>query len=388
MDTLYVPGTEVERPSTPTKTGDWAASLPVLGIAIVALAGLSAWSTLIVAKSVLAAGLVPPDIPPAMVYVFVSGLQTCVALFGPLTAMFFRPFRIAKVMGWLVCLCAFCSVTGFECWHQVFRALQLSSGADFERSEEAEVERIQRSITDIAKQVPALYEAKRAAFRSLADDAAAGRDRTGIAVCGPICQGLRDRYASVTERFGYLNVQSVPGPVSGTAGIRGKLIDARHRLAALKAAEGSLVDFYAAVDRTAPPRMLTEAIAAVHERVSAKEQAYASVSEINAKTIAMIRTTEAFGHLAALKKPPADAWLPLAYGVLPSLAIFSLGLSTRRIFETRQQPVGLARLQQELAMEQEAESILRKLVRSRTRNFLNRLRASFRQWNGRDLGGR
>lgn len=218
VDTFYAPETEVERSSVPTKTGDWAASLPVLAIAISALAGLSTWSTMIVAKSVLAAGLVPPDMPTAMVYVFVAGLQVCVALLGPLTAMFFRPFRIV-----------------------------------------------------------------------------------------------------------------------------------------------------------------------IQDRLSAKERKYAGVSDINAKTIAMIQTTEALSRLAALEKPSADAWLPLAYGVLPSLAIFSLGLFTRRIFEARQRPVGLARLQQELAIEQEAEPILRKLVHSRTRNWLRRLRAGFRRWDREEL---
>lgn len=359
---------------------DWKASLPVLAIAVSAWTMLSVWSVGFVAHAILAAGVVPSDTPQWQVFGLAAGLQACVGLLGLLSPLFFRSFKPIDAGLWVLCLAASLTVVGFETYHATFRAFQLSTGVSFEQAEAAELERMGQELSNLGQQVTLDYQDKLKVLDKAITNARDGRDRTGQPGCGPICIERTELYEQAQRRYIHLGRNAVP-PATDKGDLRARAIDSRHRFAKLKAAEASLADFFRAIDGSAPPRQTTDAIARLGEALAAKEREYVGVSTIDAKSIAMVRTVEALSDILAGKAPRQDAWLPIAYGALPSLAITVLGIFIRLILETRRQPAELVDLHRELATEQQAAPLLRKLAQLRSGNFLQLLRAGFRRWD-------
>lgn len=382
MDTFQMPppGTTMSSyPRRPQKF--WASALTCLIVVAIltAIVILSVWSINFVSQGVVAAGLIPPDTPITMIRAFVAGLQAPVVLLGLAARRFFSPVKVIKVLflGVVVAVCV--GLVGFEAYHQVFRQLQLSAGTGFERLEHAELDRIERGITELSRQRLSLYAAKLGALQASIKAAKEGRDRTGVATCGPICQGRMELYEVASTRFESLGVDTVPLPLTGVD-LRTRLIDNRQRLNSLKAAQASLARFYAAVDNSVTPSMITDAIAQFDELLTRKEHEYSGIAMIDAKSIALMRTAESFGLLLEGKAPRDDAVLAIAYGLAPYLAILALEILLWVVVDAAGRSPKLDELEHDIAVEEEAARKLRRLARLRHANFFNTIRANAKRW--------
>lgn len=338
----------------------------------------NAWSINLVANGILALRLIPPNIPDFLVYAFAAALQSGAAFLALLTASFFRPFSVVKTISWLLVVAIAAISVAFEAWHACFVQMKNSIGAALERTERVEIQRINDQITNIGKQIPYVFSNKLKAFETLALDAATGRDRTGEARCGTICRENWDRYGKAKAGFSDLEINSVPD-VGDSSDIRASFTDARYRFHNLRGAVVRLGDFYAALDRSAAPRSVVDAVAALGDQLSAKELRYQNLAGITETSLAMDATWQMFQQIGRGELPRRDAILPLAYGLLPFLCVLATSIYIRRVHADRNDGTDAGALERELDEEQHAHAVLRKLRSLREQNFDNWLAAHFRR---------
>lgn len=263
-----------------------------------------------------------------------------------------------------------------------------SAGPALLAQETAEINKLSERVSTAAQQLSDNYKTKTKAYETLAENAAKGRDKTGIAKCEGICLGYWDKFGTATSQFNHLGLNAAPAAavLSADADLRARLSDVDGRSAKLATANKDLAAFYLALDNSSPPALLSDEIAAIRTAVSTKSQQYADLHSLTAFTLALKQTNQAFADLWAGKLPVPEARLPLVYGLLPGLCIVALGLYIKACLNQFGANAGrLGHLAGRLASESLAEKLLNRLEKLSLKNFTTHIRVNTRDFFSRKL---
>jgi hypothetical protein len=368
--------------SNPTSDGSTSV-LPVLVLGLSALAWvfMNIWSVNLVASGIWAVKLFPPSFSENMVMLFALALQSIPALFGLLTPQFFARWGYAAAWPLTLALCI--GVVGFEMYHSVLAQYKNSTGAALFAQERASITALDRKLTDTATQLTSTYLAKTKSYEDLADDAARGRDESGVAKCDKICKEFRRKYATAKSQYSHLSISpaAAPGVLPADADLREHFTDLESRSTKLVAAGKDLTAFYRALDNSAPPATLVDEIASIHTAIAAKAQRFASLHSLSPATLALEQTNAAFAALSEGRLPAAEARLPMVYGILPALCVLVLSLFIRVCLTAIGPRMGLGHLAGAIAKETIASRMLKRLEALRSNNFMHHLRAKYKRWD-------
>jgi len=342
---------------------------------------LSYWSIQMVAYGIETAHLFPPSITVSEIFIFAVCLQIMTSLFGLITAFFFQ--KISFSLLWVGVLAVVVATVAFEGYHGVLGQNKVSAGPALLQQETAEIQTLSARITEASKQLADTYSAKTSAYETLAKNAAAGRDKTGIALCDSICRANWEKFGTATAQFSHLALAAAPPALQLAPGAdpRALLTDVVARSAKLEAASKDLSAFYQALDSSAPPAVLAQEIADIRTQASAKADQYKDLHSLSAYTLALKETNNAFAALWRGELPPPEARLPLVYGLLPAACILVLGLYMKVCLNVLgPNYFGVGHVAMNLASESLASRMLERLERLRKKNYLSSLRSSYMNW--------
>lgn len=344
---------------------------------------VSYWSVSSVAYGIESAKLFPPSFGKTEVWLFALALQTVVSLFGLVLHLFFR--RWALLLGLPLVIAVYLLINGFEGYHGVLAQHKSSIAPALLAQERAEIDSLSRRITTASAQVSEVYKQKLDAYSSLADDAAKGRDESGVAKCDTICKQYRRNYATAKSRFSHLALAAAPAPAFDAAQVdpRALLTDAVQRSDKLHRAGQDLAAFYTALDQSSPPAVLAQEINAIHSAAQAKEKRFAHLHSLSPFTLALDQTNQAFADAWAGRLPAVESRLPLVYGLLPALAVLALSVMIRACLAALGPGhYGLGHSLFDWASQGLQAKILPKVDALSARNFMNRVRIRTRSWMG------
>ncbi len=295
-------------------------------VSVAAWVFLSYWSVSLVAYGIESAHLYPPSFGKDEIMAFAIALQAINSTFGLTFPLLIRRWRF--VIALPLVLSVYLAITAFEGYHGVLAQHKSSSAPALLAQEQAELDSLSRRITETSTQLSNVYSAKRDAFNTIADDAAKGRDETGIAVCNKICKDNRRRYATATTRYSHLALQAAPAAATlpPDADLRLLLTDVKGRSDKLNNAKQDLITFYRELDKSDPPALLISEIDGIAKAIQDKVTAYQNLHSLSTFTLALEQTNQAVADVVAARLPEPESRLPLVYGLLPSLAILVLGI--------------------------------------------------------------
>lgn len=342
---------------------------------------VSWWSVKMVAYGIETAGLFPPTVSTTEVFWFAVCLQVMTSLFGLITAFFFR--KTITSLLWFVACAVVVLTIAFEGYHGVLGQNKASVAPALLKQERAELDTLSRRITVASDQLASTYKAKTRAYETLAQNAAQGKDKTGIASCDAICKANWEKFGIATARFSHLALAAAPPALvlAADADARALLTDVDARSAKLQAASADLTAFYRTLDNSTPPAVLSQEIAAIRSLVDAKTAQYKDLHSLSAYTLALDQTNKAFAALWDGKLPPPEARLPLVYGLLPAVTILVLGLYMKVCLNVLgPHYYGVGHVAMNLASESLASRLLQRLERVRKQNYLSSLRSRYMDW--------
>ncbi len=342
---------------------------------------ISYWSVKMVAYGIETAGLFPPTITPTEIFLFAVFLQVMTSLFGLVAVFFFQ--KLGTTILWLGVLAVVVTTIAFEGYHGVLGQNKASTGPALLKQEVAEIQTLSRRVTEASQQLAATYQAKTKAYATLAENAAAGKDKTGIALCDSICRSNWGKFGTATAQFSHLSLAAAPPALVLAPDVdpRALLTDVEARSAKLEAANQDLKAFYQALDNSAPPAVLTEEIASIRAQVLAKVAQYRDLHSISAYTLALDQTNKAFAAIGRGELPPPESRLPLVYGLLPAACILVLGLYMKVCIQVLGPDYyGVGHVAMNLASESLASRMLERLERLRKKNYMSSLRSSYMNW--------
>jgi hypothetical protein len=342
---------------------------------------VSYWSVKMVAYGIETAGLFPPTVTPTEILLFAVCLQVMTSLFGLITGFFFRSV-ITSVLWAVACVVVVLTIA-FEGYHGVLGQNKASVGPALLAQERAELDTLSRRITTASDQLASTYQAKTKAYETLAQNAAQGKDKTGIASCDAICKANWDKFGIATARFSHLALAAAPPALqlAPDADARALLTDVQARSAKLDAASADLSAFYRTLDNSTPPAVLSQEIAAIRSLVNTKTEQYKDLHSLSAYTLALDQTNKAFAAIWDGKLPPPEARLPLVYGLLPALTILVLGLYIKVCLNVLgPHYYGVGHVAMNLASESLAARMLKRLERLRKENYVSSLRSKYMNW--------
>lgn len=351
-----------------------------MGLAALAWGFMNYWCVGVVTDGILSVKLFPPSFSDTDVLLFAAGLQTVPSLFG-LLAPFAKtwPHMLGLILAGAV---AFGVVT-FEAYHAVLAQYKNSTGAALYNQERAEITALARQLQEASTQLTATYNAKIAAYDSLADDAAKGKDESGIAKCNTICKDFRRKYATAKSRYSHLgSAPAAAATLPADANLREHFTDIERRSTRLVAAGKDLATFYQDLDKTTPPAMLADEIATVTGAITAKAQRFASLHSLTPATLSLEHTNSAFAAVARGEWPAPEARLPMVYGILPALCVLVLVFYIRLCSQQfGPNYYGLGHVATDIFKETLAKSMLKRLGDLRSVNFLQHIRAKYKGWS-------
>lgn len=352
-----------------------------LTLATLAWVFMNIWSVNLVSSGIWSVKLFPPSFGETLVLMFAIALQCIPALLGLITPYAFK--SIGRSLGWVLAVALCAGVVGFEMYHSALAQYKNSTGAAVYAQERAEIDALNRKLNNAGAQLVATYTAKMTSFQQLAADAASGRDETGIAKCRGICQEFRRKYAVAKSRYSHLaNPPASATSLRADADLREHLTDIGERSTQLVAAGKDLSTFYWELDNTSPPAMLADEIAGVERAVKAKSMRFADMHSLSPATLALEQTNAAFAAINRGAWPAAEARLPLVYGVLPAMCVLVLAFFMRVcIAELGPNYYGLGHVVADIARETVAQRMLKRLVDLRSANFVQHIRAKYKQWS-------
>lgn len=344
---------------------------------------VSYWSVCSVAYGIESAKLYPPSFGPTEVWLFALALQLVVSLFGLIVPLFLGRFTLMLALPLVVGV--YLLINGFEGYHGVLSQHKSSMAPAMLAQERAEIENLSQRITTASAQLSMAYQNKLTAYADLADEAAKGRDETGVAQCGPICRENRRSFATAKAKFSHLALNAAPPPafMEADADLRALLTDVFQRSTKLKSAAVDLTAFYQALDGTTPPAVLAEEIAAIHTTAQTKEKRFAHLHSLTTSTLALDQTNEAFAAVTKGHLPAVESRLPLVYGVLPAMVVLVLAVFIRACLAALGPSYyGVGHSAFAWASEGLQAKILPKVDALSARNFMNRIRIRTRGWIG------
>lgn len=352
-----------------------------LGLASLAWAFMNYWCVNVVADGIRSVKLYPASFGDTTVLVFAAALQAVPALFGMLAPLAFKGWGSA--VGLIAAGALSFSVVAFEAYHAVLAQYKNSTGAALYTQERAEITALARQLQEASTQLTATYTAKMAAYESLADDAAKGRDESGVAKCDTICKDFRRKYATAKSRYSHLgSAPAVAATLPADANLREHFTDIERRSTRLVAAGKDLVTFYQDLDKTTPPAMLADEIANVASAIATKAQRFASLHSLTPATLSLEHTNSAFAAVARGEWPAPEARLPLVYGILPALCVLVLAFYMRLcIQQFGPNYYGLGHMAVDIGKETLAKRMLKRLGDLRSANFVQHFRAKYKGWS-------
>lgn len=352
-----------------------------VGLAALAWGFMNYWCVGVVTDGIRSVKLYPPSFSDTEVLIFAAALQAVPALFGLLAPLALKSWGSA--VGLIVAGVLSFTVVAFEGYHSVLAQYKNSTGAELYAQERAEISALARQLQEASSQLTATYTAKMAAYESLADAAAKGKDESGIAKCNAICKDFRRKYATAKSRYSHLgNAPALAATLPPEANLREHFTDIERRSTRLVAAGKDLAAFYQDLDKTTPPAMLADEIANVASAVASKAQRFASLHSLTPSTLSLEHTNTAFAAVARGEWPAPEARLPMAYGILPALCVLVLAFYMRLcIQQFGPNYYGLGHMAVDIGKETLAKRMLQRLGDLRSANFVQHIRAKYKGWS-------
>ena len=352
-----------------------------MGLAALAWGFMNYWCVGVVADGILSVKLYPPSFNDTDVLIFAAALQAVPSLFGLLAPFAFKTW--SHTLGLILAGALAFGVVAFEAYHAVLAQYKNSTGAALYNQERAEITALARQLQEASTQLTATYTAKMAAYDSLADDAAKGKDESGIAKCDTICKDFRRKYATAKSRYSHLgSAPAVAATLPADANLREHFTDIERRSTRLVAAGKDLATFYQDLDQTTPPAMLADEIANVASAITTKAQRFASLHSLTPATLSLEHTNSAFAAVARGEWPAPEARLPMVYGILPALCVLVLAFYIRLcIRQLGPNYYGLGHVATDIFKETLAKRMLKRLGDLRSANFVQHIRARYKGWS-------
>lgn len=347
-------------------------------LASIAYVFLNIWSINMVAQGILAVGLYPRNLSEGWVTCFSACLQIIVGLFGLTTPLFFRRWTTSFL--WPVLLVFVLTVMIFEGYHTVFSQMKNVIGSSLLKKETSDINSLNQTLEHTSSILTNTYLSKVQSYEELAERARLGKDKSGIATCGSICESNLEKLSAAKGRFSHLGLTAI-ATSSATEDVIAMSNELAQRASSLSAASADLKRFFDEVDQSAPPVMIAHQVEQIQNQVQAKLDRYKGMASLDSSSLAMIETNTAFGALFQGQLPRVEARLPLVYGVLPILGVLVLSVYIRVLLNDIGQYYGLGNLAADLAKESIAKNMWRKLHSLRSHNFVESLRAKYKRWD-------